>query len=121
MGFSPDRGRLYENLVAIALWRRTLCHAAEVFFWKGARDEEVDFVVKEGTKVVCLLQVCQAVDNPKTMDREKRALLKAGHELGCQNLVVLTETQDKTETMAWFGLKGAIRFVPLWKWLSTPA
>jgi len=116
--FSPDRGRLCENLVAVALWRRSLDHAAEVFFWRGANGEEVDFVVKEGSRVACLIQVCLAVDDPKTMDREKRALLKAGQELACQELIILTGHEERTETMSWFGITGSVRLVPLWRWLA---
>lgn len=115
--FSEDSGRLYENLVAIALWKQVLKHSAEVFFWKNAQNEEVDFVVKEGLQVKTLIQVCQRTDDPKTLDREVRALLKAGQELKCGNLLVLTEDREATERIEWFGIAGEIRFVPLWKWL----
>jgi hypothetical protein len=46
-----------------------------------------------------------------------RALLKAGDELKCQNLLVLTTDQDEVQTVEWFGLKGVVRFLHLWKWL----
>ena len=115
--FSGDRGRLYENLVAVALWKRRLNHAIEVFFWKNAQNEEVDFVIQEGTRVEALIQVCQRVDDPRVLDREIRALLKAGKELRCRNLFILSEEREDTESFEWFGIKGRIQFVPLWRWL----
>ncbi len=115
--FSADSGRLYENAAAIALWKQVLNRAAEVFYWRGAQNEEVDFVVKQGPRIKALIQVCQTVDDPKILARETRALLKAGHELKCPDLLLLAGDQEKTETAEWFGLKGRIRHVPLWKWL----
>jgi predicted AAA+ superfamily ATPase len=115
--FSPDEGRLFENLAAIALWQETLRNNTELFYWKNAQNEEVDFVRKEGLQIVELIQVCRTLDDPKTRDREVRALLKAGDELKCQNLLVLTTDQDEVQTVEWFGLKGVVRFLPLWKWL----
>ena len=35
--FSADTGRLVENLVAVALRKRALDGACELFFWKDAR------------------------------------------------------------------------------------
>lgn len=120
LGFrsGEDSGRLYENLAAIALWRRALAGGLQIYFWKGAANEEVDFVVRKGLKTDALIQVCQTVDHPKTLERETRALLKAGDELNCANRIVLTEDVEKTAQAAWFGLKGEIRFLPLWKWLE---
>lgn len=116
--FSEDSGRLYENLVAITLWKRTLKHTCEVFFWKNVQNEEVDFVIKEGTRVTTLIQVCLRTDDPKTLDREMRALLKAGQALNCSQLLLLTEEEERTQPMEWFGIKGNVQFVPLWKWLE---
>jgi uncharacterized protein len=120
VGFRPgeDSGRLYENLVAIVLWRRALGGEGSVYFWKGSANEEVDFVVRKGLKTEALIQVCQRVDNPNTLDREVRGLLKAGEALDCANRILLTEDVEKTESAEWFGLKGDVQYVPLWKWLE---
>ena len=40
-----DLGRLAENVVAIALWRRQLAGEIELAFWKNKEHEEVDFVI----------------------------------------------------------------------------
>ena len=115
--FSENRGRLLENLVAIELKRRTLAGDTELFFWKNVEQEEVDFVVKQGTRISELIQVCADATGSRTRQREVRALVKAGNELNCKNLIVLTENEEREESAEWFGMQGTIRFLPLWKWL----
>ena len=115
--FSENRGRLLENLVAIELKRRTLAGDTELFFWKNVEQEEVDFVVKQGTRISELIQVCADATGSRTRQREVRALIKAGNELSCKNLIVLTENEEREESAEWFGMQGTIRFLPLWKWL----
>lgn len=119
LGFrhSADTGRFYENLVAIALWRRELNHELQIWFWKNEQNEEVDFLVRRGTKMVALIQVCVDLSHPATRSREERALLRAGQELNCQNLLILTNSMDTTKDAEWFGIKGRIRYRPLWQWL----
>lgn len=120
LGFRPgrDEGRLWENVVAIALHKKELRGEAHIFFWRNAQNEEVDFVVREGLKVTSLIQVCRDVSDPKTRNREIRALLKAGVELKCQNLLVLTSTENSENEVEWFGMKGTIKFTPMLKWLE---
>jgi len=115
--FSSDMGKLYENLVAVTLRKREIEGKLECFYWQGAQQEEVDFVVKEGLHVTQLIQVCLNIDNPKTKARELRALLKASAELECENLLVLTESVEGEEEASWFGVQQTVRFVPLWHWL----
>ena len=73
--------------------------------------------IKKGLKVAQLIQVCHNLNDQKTKDREIRAILKAGKELKCDNLIVLTEDYESEEEMEWFGIKEKIKFIPLWKWL----
>jgi len=116
--FSDDIGRIYENVVAIELMRiKARDSDIDIYYWKNTGHEEVDFAVKKGIKVVQLIQVCFNIDNPKTKDREIRALLKAKDETKCDNLLILTEDYEAQEEMEWFGFKGKIKFMPLWKWL----
>jgi hypothetical protein len=68
--------------------------------------------------VTSLIQVCRDVSDPKTRNREIRALLKAGVELKCQNLLVLTSTENSENEVEWFGMKGTIKFTPMLKWLE---
>jgi predicted AAA+ superfamily ATPase len=115
---SADVGKLYENLVAVALRRRQLEGNLEFYFWKNQRQEEVDFVLKRGPTVFQLVQVCANVDDERTKERELRALLKASDELQCKDLLVLTENAEREERATWYGLEGTVRFAPLWKWLA---
>lgn len=115
--FTPDEGRLLENLVAVVLHKKELNHEAEIFFWRNSQNEEVDFVVKENLRVRQLIQVCGDLSEPKTLNREVRALLKAGAELKCKDLLILNPDKEKTEIVEWFGLKGEIKYCPIWKWL----
>ena len=115
--FSENRGRLLENLVAVELKRRAVTIGTELFFWKNVEQEEVDFVVKQGNRIHELIQVCADTTGLPARQREVRALIKAGNELNCKNLIVLTENEERTDIAVWFGIQGTIRFLPLWKWL----
>jgi hypothetical protein len=114
---SAEAGKLCENLVAVALHRQRLAGRLELFYWQGSAQEEVDFVVKQGTRVTRLIQVCLDPEAPKARARESRALLKASAELDCKDLLVLTESKEGQEEASWYGTQGTIRYQPLWKWL----
>lgn len=115
--FSPDIGKLYENIVAVELKKLEMNGIANVYYWKSEQQEEVDFVVKQGIIIKQLIQVCHDPGNIKTKEREVRALLKASKELGCKNLFVLTEDYEGEEETSWFGIREKVKFMPLWKWL----
>ncbi len=115
--FSANRGNLLENAVAIELRRRELEGMLNLFYWKNDQKEEVDFVVQQGMSIEQLIQVSADVSNPAVNNREIRSLLKAGAELRCNRLIILTDNVEKSETHGWFGLKGEIEYMPLWKWL----
>ncbi|PIN85600.1 MAG: AAA family ATPase [Candidatus Diapherotrites archaeon CG11_big_fil_rev_8_21_14_0_20_37_9] len=114
---SQNIGKLYENLVAAELKRKEQQTGIKAFYWKNQQHEEVDFVLKKENKIAELIQVCYSLENSKTQEREIRALLKAGKELKCKNLTILNAELEKTENKEWFGIKGKIKFTPLWKWL----
>jgi len=69
--------------------------------------------LKSRTNTGNLIQVCYVVDEPKTKEREMKALLEAGTELSCSNLLVITWDYENQEIFK----EKEIRFVPLWKWL----
>jgi hypothetical protein len=120
LGFRPgrDEGRLWENVVAIELHKKELRGEALIYFWRNAQNEEVDFVVRQGLKVTALIQVCLDAAEPTTRNREVRALLKAGAELKCKTLLVLTSKEERDEEVKWFGMTGKIKFIPFLKWLE---
>lgn len=114
---SPDWGRLFENAVAIELKKGEIENSHRVFYWKNGQNHEVDFVIQKGGKISQLIQVCFDISGLETRKREERALLQAGRELKCQNLLVLTQDYEASEEKEWFGIKGTIHYKPLWKWL----
>ncbi len=117
--FREDNGRIYENIVAVELLRKkSIENNLKIYYWKNNQQEEVDFVVKEGLKIGQLIQVCYDVDDLETKKRETIPLLKASKELKCKNLFIITSDYEAEETLEWFRLKGKIKFIPLWKWLS---
>ncbi len=112
--FSKDYGRLYENLVAVELLRlRAKNPLMDFYYWRNPQHEEVDFVIKIGEKVKQSIQVCYDLSDPDTRKRELRALVKAGKELQCDNMLVITEDYEGHEIFK----NKEIKFIPLWKWL----
>ncbi|MEX0669867.1 MAG: ATP-binding protein, partial [Pirellulales bacterium] len=115
---SPNRGRLLEALVAIELYRRQLRGQCRLFYWKDSGQSEVDFVVHEGRTVQTLIQVCADIRQPKTLAREIRGLIRAGHQLRCDDLVLLTESESFESQETWHGQTAIIRRRPIWQWLA---
>jgi predicted AAA+ superfamily ATPase len=111
--FSKNIGRIYENIVAIELLRRFSKKDVELYYWKDRRGKEVDFVVKDGTKIGELIQVCYDIKHYDTKKREINALQRASEELKCKRLLVITGDYEGTEEFR----NKRITFVPLWKWL----
>lgn len=114
---SPNYGKLLENCVAVHLKRKDIQKKLEVYYWRNQQGEEVDFVVKKGNEVVELIQACYSLENEKTREREVRSLLKAGKELKCSKLTILSLREDREEEREWFGIKGTITYTPVGKWL----
>jgi len=104
-----DKGRLLENLVFIELTRRE----KDIAYYQNSPKEEVDFVIKEGKKVKQLMQVCYDLSNFMTIDREKKALIKASEEFNCNNLTIINMSEEREETIN----RKRIKLIPLWKWL----
>lgn len=112
--FSEDRGRLMENLAAVELQRRKSRNPLmEIFYWKDQQGKEVDFVVREGIEVKQLIQVTYASGRSEIEKREISGLIKAGEELKCGDLLMITWDYEGEEVV-----KGKrIVYRPLWKWL----
>jgi predicted AAA+ superfamily ATPase len=112
-------GALEDNdeLVAIELFRQQLRGKSRVFFWKDPHGIEADFVVQEGHAIQRILQVCLDTADPKTRQREVRGLCKASRELGCRDLLLLTENEEARTSESWEGAVYPVRSMPIWKWL----
>ncbi len=113
VGFSPDTGKLMENLVFLELKKGELAGDHELYYWKDYRGNEVDFVIKEGMKVNQLIQVTYASGRDEVEKRETRALIRASDLLKCRNLLIVTWDFEDEEKI---GNKN-VRFMPLWRWL----
>jgi len=114
--FSQDFGRTIENLVFVEILRRGHEPNRDVFSYKTRNNKEVDFLLKKGTNIEQLIQVCYRIEEVKTKERETRALVEASQDLDCNNLLVLTWNMETEEI-----IRGKrIVFEPLWKWLSGP-
>lgn len=112
--FSRNLGAIAENLVFLKLKSLKMANAnLELYYWKDPRGAEVDFLVKDGRKVSQLIQVCWQMENLQTRKRELSSLIKAMHEMGISDGMVLTEEQEGEEQNA----AGRVLYVPLWKWL----
>jgi predicted AAA+ superfamily ATPase len=63
------------------------------------------------------IQVCWNLSDENTKKREIRALLHASKELGCDNLLIISEDKDGEEEIQWYGMRRQIKYKTLWKWL----
>jgi predicted AAA+ superfamily ATPase len=87
---SPNSGKLMENLVFTELVKQGNEPGRELFYYHTRNQKEVDFVIKKGNEVLELIQVCYDLRNPEVEQREVRALVEAGKELGLDRLTILT-------------------------------
>ena len=102
-------GRIYENTVANELLRR----GCKVYYWKNRRQEEVDFVIKDGIQIKQLIQVCYDMETVDTKQREVKALKKAMDEFQLKEGLIITDIIEDEEK-----IDGKhICYIPLWKWL----
>ena len=119
-GINMSFGRLMENLVFVELLRRKCCVTDFQFnYFQTRGGYEVDFLIKEGLRVKQLIQVTYANSFDEVEHREIRALLKAKEMFKEDNpeLLIITWDYEDEKELSWFGKKGKIKFVPLWKWL----
>ncbi len=91
---SENLGRLLENQVFVEFLRRGYIPGQTLFYYRTRNDKEIDFVTRKGAKVEQLIQVCYDMTSEKTRKRELDALVEAAEELHCDNLLVITNSQD---------------------------
>jgi len=83
INFSPNIGRLMENVVFIELQRRQ----KEVFYFQGKY--ECDFLLVEGLKVTQAIQVTYNL-NAENFEREKNGLLEAIEKYAIPRGIIIT-------------------------------
>lgn len=106
---SENLGRLLENQVFVELMRRGYIPGQTLFYYRTRNDREIDFVTRKGAKVERLIQVCYDMTSEKTRKRELDALVETAGELRCDNLLVVTGSQE--ENIEWKDKE--IRVIPV--------
>ncbi|MBM3129901.1 MAG: ATP-binding protein [Chloroflexi bacterium] len=107
--FSPNTGKLLENVVYLALRRTT----TELYYVTTPAGYEVDFYLPARRQ---LIQVVQNFDQPATREREVRALSDAMRMLQARGLIL---TERNAPTIQESGLTIEIR--SLVEWLASAA
>lgn len=92
---SDNLGRLLENQVFVELMRRGYDVEKTMFYYRSRNDKEVDFVLRKGTYIECLVQVCYDMSSPKTEKREVDSIVECAGELKCDNLVIVTHNDKR--------------------------
>jgi len=103
--FSPNTGKLLENLVFLALRRQT----DNLYYYQTRSGFEIDFYLPEQRR---LIQVAQNLGSPATREREFRALEEAAAELQAQSALILTDANEPQSQVS--GVPVAVRSVTEW-------
>ena len=109
---SDNLGRLLENQVFVELLRQGYDTDKTMFYYRSRNDKEVDFVLRKGTHIEQLVQVCYDMSNAKTEKREVDSLLECAAELNCSNLVIVTNNEERVIEKDGY----RIDVVPVAKW-----
>lgn len=92
---SENLGLLLENQVFVELIRRGYDTEKTLFYYRSRNDKEVDFVLREASRVKSLVQVCYEMRNEKTEKREVGSLIECAGELHCDNLIIVTSDEER--------------------------
>lgn len=87
-GFAENIGHYFENLVYLDLRRR----GHDIYYYLTKSRLEIDFLSKDRLGQWHINQVCWSLDDPKTQEREERALEEAQKELGIQGVIITPES-----------------------------
>ena len=104
-GFSPNTGKLMENLVFLALRQKT----KEIYYHLSPEGYEVDFYLPKKRQ---LIQVTQNMENPATRERELRALESAATTLKVDSALILADKNEDNIEMK--SLQVKIRSMAEW-------
>ena len=86
-GFSPNTGKLLENLVFLTLRQQ----AKELYYYTTPGGLEVDFYLPERQQLV---QVTQTLENPATRERELHALAEAVQTIKVKSAMILSNSNE---------------------------
>ncbi|WKZ24628.1 MAG: ATP-binding protein [Patescibacteria group bacterium] len=109
---SPNNGKLLENLVFNEIVKKGKRPNLDLFYYKTKNGKEVDFLLKEGYKLKQLIQVTYDTSAKETEEREIKALIEAGQELGVKDLLVITYNEKREVKKQ----GKTVVFLPFWEW-----
>lgn len=70
----------------------------KISFTKKEDNLEVDFLVREGVKIVLLIQVTESLKDEKTRERESKALVKAMKEFNLERGLILIQDEEPVDS-----------------------
>lgn len=103
-------GLLLENFVYLIL-RKQNFNIERIEYYKTKDNTDVDFITTSMQGVICLYQVALNIDDPKTRNREIRALELAMQECGIKQATIITLNHRETVKV----LSGIIEIIPSWQ------
>lgn len=101
-----------ETLVCIELLRRYKCEGYDIYYYEET-SFEVDFIVCRGKSVLQIIQVSYDIANPKTYKREIKGLVLASNKMACDNLLLITNCEEKDVSVDGKNIK----IMPAYAWL----
>ncbi len=109
---AENLGWKLESMVLIELLRRYRPKGWDIAYFDD-RGGECDFLVCNGRNPVCAIQVSYDIFNERTLKREVKGLLLAAEKTGCNELLLITDYEDRN-----IEVNGrVIRVVPAYSWL----
>jgi len=108
-GILVNNGHLLENIVFIALRRQK----GDIYYYKTAANQEIDFFVKGRQQKNKLIQVCETLAHPLTRQRETLSLENAMNELGLSEALIVTREESEEIILK----NRIIKVIPAWKFL----
>ncbi len=107
-----DKGKKLENLVFLSLMQKGFKPNKDIFYY-SENGSEVDFLIKDGKRVLSLIQCCFDISDYQTKERELKSLIRAGENLGCSDFRVITYDYESEERID--GKR--VKYIPLIRFL----
>jgi predicted AAA+ superfamily ATPase len=103
--FSPNTGKLLENLVFLALRRQS----DKIYYYISPEKYEVDFYLPASRQ---LIQVSQHMKNSETRNREIRAIEAAIRQIPVEQALILSENNEEQQVVE--GVPVEMRSIAEW-------
>jgi hypothetical protein len=103
---SPDKSRLFENLVFNYLQSKY----SEIFYYKTNNNLEVDFFITELERKI-LIQASYSLEDSDTREREIKSLIKAMEELNVQVGYIFTNNNTEEIVIN----NKTLKVIPFWR------